>query len=267
MKNKPLISIVTVVYNGEEFLEDTIKSVIEQSYESIEYIIIDGGSTDGTVDIIKKYEDKIDYWVSEPDSGIYDAMNKGAKLASGDFIYFLNAGDRLLANTNIEEVVNNIDSLQKLYFTRAKIIGDGTSWIYPSEEIVDYQQWVKHNLPNHQTMFFPKSFYKSNVYDLRLKIGADDDYKLLALKYLEVKFIDMQIVEFARDGLSSNHKTFQLFTQRLKESFIKNYKHKKILRLFLDPFKLSLFYFVHFVFGDQIFVKFVKQIVKLKEKI
>jgi len=83
MKNKPLISIVTVVYNGEEFLEETIKSVVSQTYKNIEYIIIDGGSTDGTVDIIKKYEDKIDYWVSEPDSGIYDAMNKGIDKASG----------------------------------------------------------------------------------------------------------------------------------------------------------------------------------------
>ena len=102
MRNKPLVSIVTVVYNGENFLEETIKSVINQTYENIEYIIIDGGSTDGTVDIIKKYEDKINYWVSEKDAGIYDAMNKGIEAFKGDYINFLNAGDSYVNN----EVLN-----------------------------------------------------------------------------------------------------------------------------------------------------------------
>ena len=83
------ISIVTVVYNGASTLEQTILSVLGQTYPHIEYIIIDGGSKDGTVDIIKKYQDRIAYWVSEPDEGIYDAMNKGIRHASGDWIYFL----------------------------------------------------------------------------------------------------------------------------------------------------------------------------------
>ena len=88
-----LISIVTVSYNAVLTIEQTILSVINQTYPNVEYIIIDGGSTDGTVDIIKKYADKIAYWVSEPDKGIYDAMNKGGLKATGDFIQFLNAGD------------------------------------------------------------------------------------------------------------------------------------------------------------------------------
>ena len=97
-EDKPLISIITVVYNGEKYLEETIQSVINQTYDNVEYIIIDGGSTDGTVDIIKKYEDQIDYWVSEKDTGMYNALNKGFSCAQGDYLGWLNADDTLFPN-------------------------------------------------------------------------------------------------------------------------------------------------------------------------
>ena len=91
--DKPLISIITVVFNGEKYLEETIQSVINQTYSNVEYIIIDGGSSDGTLDIIKKYEERIDYWVSEKDRGMYDAVAKGFSLLSGNYIGYINAGD------------------------------------------------------------------------------------------------------------------------------------------------------------------------------
>ena len=97
-KDKPLISIITVVFNGERYLEDTILSVINQTYDNVEYIVIDGGSTDSTLDVIKKYEDGIDYWVSEKDTGIYDAMNKGIDLVTGDWVNFVNSSDTLNRN-------------------------------------------------------------------------------------------------------------------------------------------------------------------------
>lgn len=87
------VSIITVALNNAEYIEACIQSVINQGYENIEYIVIDGGSTDGTIDIIKKYEDKINVWISEPDRGIYDAMNKGIRMATGDVVGFLNADD------------------------------------------------------------------------------------------------------------------------------------------------------------------------------
>lgn len=89
----PLVTIITVVFNGEKYLEQTIQSVINQTYDNVEYIVIDGGSTDGTVEIIHKYEDAIDYWLSEPDQGLYFAMNKAISLAMGEIIGNLNCGD------------------------------------------------------------------------------------------------------------------------------------------------------------------------------
>jgi cellulose synthase/poly-beta-1,6-N-acetylglucosamine synthase-like glycosyltransferase len=95
---KPLITIITVVYNNQEDIEETILSVINQSYDNIEYLIIDGGSSDNTVDIIKKYNNSIDYWISEKDNGIYDAMNKGCRLATGAGLCFLNSGDKFVGD-------------------------------------------------------------------------------------------------------------------------------------------------------------------------
>lgn len=100
----PLISVITVVLNGEQYLEETIRSVVNQSYNNVEYIIIDGGSTDKTLDIIRQYEDKIDYWVSEKDGGIYDAMNKGVLLSTGEWVNFMNCGDRFYS----DDIVNYI---------------------------------------------------------------------------------------------------------------------------------------------------------------
>lgn len=104
----PKISIVTVVYNACDLLERTIKSVISQTYSNIEYVIIDGGSTDPSVEIIKKYEKNIDKWVSEPDKGIYDAMNKGLLSINGDYVQFLNAGDYFVEAQSLERVFSNI---------------------------------------------------------------------------------------------------------------------------------------------------------------
>ena len=96
---KPLISVITVVLNGEKYLEESILSVIKQTYENVELIIIDGGSTDKTLTIIRKYENSIDFWISEQDSGIYNAMNKGIKLSTGDFIGFVGSDDHLYLDT------------------------------------------------------------------------------------------------------------------------------------------------------------------------
>jgi len=104
--SKPLVTILTVTYNSEQFLEETIQSIINQTYDNIEYIIIDGGSTDKTLNILKKYEDMIDYIISEPDKGMYDALNKGFLLASGELINFCNSDDMLYSNNTIQKIID-----------------------------------------------------------------------------------------------------------------------------------------------------------------
>lgn len=109
MKGSPVISVVTVVYNDCVNIENTIKSVINQSYKNIEYIIQDGGSTDGTLELINKYNEQITSIESNKDNGIYDAMNKAVTKASGDYVIFMNCGDEFSTNTTLEDVANGID--------------------------------------------------------------------------------------------------------------------------------------------------------------
>ncbi len=171
-EDKPLITVVTVVYNGAEFLEDTIKSVIGQTYDNVEYIIVDGGSTDGTLDIIRKYQHTIDYWVSEPDSGIYGAMNKGIVLGSGDWNNFMNAGDVLAGNN----ILRNIFQIQRLNFDviygDSVVFGDGSCSVQRAKNISYFNLFLwSTRAVCHQSLFV-----RSKVcpfYDDRLSLKAE----------------------------------------------------------------------------------------------
>jgi len=115
VSKKPLVTVITVVSNGAQRLEDTIRSVLNQSYDNVEYIVIDGGSTDGTLELIGKFGDAIDYWVSEPDSGVYDAMNKGLDAASGEWVNFMNAGDAFCSKQSIANTVREFSEAMVYY--------------------------------------------------------------------------------------------------------------------------------------------------------
>lgn len=216
----PLISIITVVFNGEKYLEETIQSVINQTYPNVEYIIIDGGSTDGTLDIIKKYEHAIDYWVSEPDKGIYDAMNKGIKSSLGEWLNFMNAGDSLIKN-----VLNNIDF--NIYTNSVLIYGNklqNDEVIYPLN-IKKIE--VGEIMGCHQSMFFNKVFLKGDlIYDLRFKIYGD--YELVNRIYSKHKnsfaYINMCIAKFQGGGISS-----KVSAQKRKDKYIILYSSYGIL--------------------------------------
>ena len=121
---QPTFSIITITYNAVRLVEQTLLNVLSQSYPNIEYIVIDGGSTDGTVDIIKRYESGLAYWVSEPDKGIYDAMNKGLQKATGDYVWFINAGDSLCSSDTVQSVVSRLQKRKTL----PDIIYGGGRW-------------------------------------------------------------------------------------------------------------------------------------------
>lgn len=198
--NIPKISVVTVVWNDAVGIERTIQSVINQTYENIEFIVIDGGSTDGTVDVIKKYEEQIDYWISEKDEGIYDAMNKGISVATGMWVNFMNAGD-IFVDKNILSNIN-LNDLSEYVLIYGNKIQNGQI-IYPLD-IKKLEIGEIH--ANHQSMFFNKELLSNElVYDTRYKIYAD--YELVNKIYKKdkslIKYIDLTIADFEGNGVSS----------------------------------------------------------------
>lgn len=166
----PWITVITVVFNGRSYIEDTILSVIGQTYPNLEYIIIDGGSTDGTIDVIRKYEDKIGYWHSEKDSGIYDAMNKGLIRASGRWVNFMNAGDTFYAPDTVADIFAADTQT-------AAIIYGGVEIVYP-----DLVRVQKPGIPEklwqgmqfcHQSAFTDIAFHQAHPFNITNKIAAD----------------------------------------------------------------------------------------------
>ena len=125
MPQIPKVSIVTISFNAEKFIERTIQSVIKQSYSNIEYIVIDGNSTDNTVNIIKQYESQIDFWMSEPDKSLYDAMNKGLEKATGEYVLFMNAGDKIHEENSLQEIMEGHNNTDLIYAKAEHINKEG----------------------------------------------------------------------------------------------------------------------------------------------
>jgi len=181
------ISIITVVRNSKGTIKDAIESVLNQTYKNIEYIIVDGGSTDGTVEIIKEYGNKIDKFISEPDDGIYDAMNKGIRLATGDIIGILNSDDVYFDNKVLEKVVEkfketNVDSLYgDLYYVRESDLNTIVRYWKCSEFVRG--SFSKGWHPPHPAFFVKRHIYeKYGYFDLSMKVSADFE---LMLRFLE----------------------------------------------------------------------------------
>jgi glycosyltransferase involved in cell wall biosynthesis len=190
LSKRPLVSILTAVYNCESSIEKTIVSVLSQDYDNLEFIIIDGGSTDGTVDIIKKYEYAIDYWVSERDEGISDAFNKAVNLAAGDYVNFQGAGDYLLSNSVINEMMENIDPSQDMLICgRVQRVSDSDDakvlWVAPKTYRKKFDKrslLFKMSLP-HQGLFMHKKMFEIyGIFDVNNLYCMDYEHLLRAYK-------------------------------------------------------------------------------------
>jgi len=206
MSKLPHITIITAVYNGGAYLEDTIHSIIAQPYSSLTYIIIDGGSTDNTLEIIRQYPSHISHWQSEPDRGVYDAMNKGWAMIDDDsFILFLGAGDKLVS------LPNNMSAYQPTDVIYGQVL-EGQRIFQPK---VDFRLKMTNTL-HHQALLVPKRLHPAPPFNLNYKIFADMDFNQRLLKQgATFVFDDTFKAEAPPGGLSDNVSTFFYFKECL----------------------------------------------------
>ena len=214
------VSIITVCYNAADTIEDTILSIENQSYENIEYIVIDGGSTDGTLDIIDKHKESVSYFVSEPDNGIYDAMNKGIINATGEWLSFMNAGDVYTSDNTIESLVKEIPppyhevdakASQQIRIVRGNIIRDYANFTIKSSGVTIQNPGLMdmfNNTFHHQACLIQRSLFKDyGLYAIEYKLTADWKFffDCVILHHVRTKYIDIDVARFMMDGVSSKN--------------------------------------------------------------
>lgn len=221
---RPKFSIVTITFNAQTYLEDTINSVLAQTYPFIEYIIIDGQSTDGTLDIIRKYAPRLTKWISEPDNGIADAMNKGLNLTSGEFILFLHADDYFMQKTSLADAVEfmrgDFDIFAFTVFMRTQ---NGGFYAKPW----NFNGYTAFKEPfRHQGAFCRRElFAKIGLFDTQFKIGMDYDFFLRAYRSNgRVKTVDYPLAVMRDTGVSSR-RDWPALRQRFDEERTIHFKN------------------------------------------
>lgn len=221
----PLVSIITVCLNSKKYIEDTICSVRGQTYKNIEYIIIDGGSTDGTTEVLQRHDKDIDYWVSEPDNGISDAFNKGIQASTGEIIGFLNSEDYYVNNNVIKRIVDVFNQNQD-----ARIVYGKTCYVpEKSSEVVGVmgeqfteERMKKRNIMPHQSVFTKREvFDRFGLFKLQYKFAMDYEYLLRATGFYRPLFIDEGLAVMRLGGISDTDK-FAVCTDLFKAQLANN---------------------------------------------
>lgn len=218
------ISIITVNYNNRKGLEKTIQSILSQTQRDYEFIIIDGGSTDGSKELIESYSEKLDYWVSEPDAGIYNAMNKGIKVAKGDFLIFMNSGDSFYEDTVLEKVNPLLVDEFDIYY------GDNYKVKPNSKRKKTYPEKLSFsffytNCINHQATFIRKQlFFDYFMYNEKFKIVSDWEFFIyvICVENRPYKYLKMTINNYDFTGISSV-KENRIIAKLEKEVVLNNY--------------------------------------------
>lgn len=237
------ISIITATYNSSKTLRDTIESVLNQNYNNIEYIIIDGGSKDNTIDIIKEYEPKFNgrlKWISEKDNGIYDAMNKGICLSSGEVVGILNSDDFYTTNNSIENIIVGFDSNTDMVYGDLHFVNpnDLNKCIrYYSSKIFKRGLMRFGFMPAHPTCYIRKNIYdRYDLYNTKYKIASDFELLLryifinkIRIKYLPFDFVTMRTGGASTESLGSRKLIFKEHIIALKEN--KVYSNSFLLSL------------------------------------
>ena len=202
-EKKTLLTVVTVVYNGKDALEETIRNVVHQTYPHIEYLIVDGGSDDGSVDIIRRYESRITSWKSEKDTGIYNAMNKGTRMAAGEWICFLNCGDVFVDNAVVRHIAENIAA-----FSEPDVVYGNIFVKSSAGSLIERKAKEPCNIHRmyfcHQSAFVKTSVMRKYMFDERHEMSAD--YKFFKQCYFDdhtFVHIDFPVVIYDTNGISN----------------------------------------------------------------
>jgi|SaaInlStandDraft_1057018.scaffolds.fasta_scaffold01383_8 glycosyltransferase len=234
------ISIITVCFNSSKTIKKTFESIENQSYDNIEYIVIDGGSTDSTLNIIKDYKEIIDNYISEPDDGLYDAMNKGISISSGEYIMFLNSDDVLKNIYTIQNLMHEIDK-----YSLNVVYGDISFFKADTNKIVRLwksSKFKKQNIskgwhPPHPGFTVSKEIFNEvGVFNSKLKIVADYDFMLRCFNYehLKIKYINDVIVNMRIGGASTTYKgVFVSFFELIHVLNKNNYSNLQITKMIL----------------------------------
>ena len=184
----PKFSIITVTYNAEKVLEDTIQSVIFQTYRNVEYIIVDGASKDHTLEIVNKYHNRINKVISEPDKGLYDAMNKGIQLATGDYLCFLNAGDKFHDSETLQKIVHTLkgQELPDVIYGETAIVDEEGHFLHmrrlSTPAHLNWKSFKQGMLVCHQAFFVNRELAINHLYDLQYRFSADFDWCIRIMK-------------------------------------------------------------------------------------
>lgn len=221
------LSIITINYNNASGLEQTIQSIISRSSQGFEYLVIDGASSDGSADIIKKYADKITYWISERDSGIYNAMNKGIKQAKGEYILFINSGDILLDNCDINSLINRMTGEDLIYYNLDLFdVENNTHLLKTYPDFLDFKHFVSDSLPHAATFIKKELFDKHGLYSEKMRIVSDWAFfmDMVCLKECTYTHINDYFSSFNSDGISSNAESRELILAEKNEHIDLNYK-------------------------------------------